>query len=196
MPTQAERRSATIEAIRKAASHLFATQGFAATTIDDIAARGGVAKGAVYHHFESKEDIFALVFEDFEAKLAADVMSVASKTEDPFEGIERGVRHFLANCSEPKVRQVVLLDGPAVLGWKRWREIDAKHFAMIVKAGLMRAMGAKLQERELTALSHLLLGSITEAALVCASSHDARAAARDLVSGLRVLLTALRHASR
>jgi AcrR family transcriptional regulator len=196
MPTQAERRSATIEAIGRAASHLFATKGFAATTIDDIAERAGVAKGAVYHHFASKEDIFAVVFEDFEAKLETDVVAAGLSAEDPFEGMERGVRHFLAACSEPRTRQIVLVDGPAVLGWKRWREIDAKYFAAVIRGGLARALEDKAAERHLDALSHLILGSLTEAALVCASAADARAAAREMTAGIRVLLQGLKQSAK
>jgi AcrR family transcriptional regulator len=127
MAKQAQRTEATTRAIEGAARKLFATRGFAATSIDDIAARAGVAKGAVYHHFASKEAIFARVLESLQAELAsAEVPAASRRITDPLDAIADAVLRWLVAASEPERKRILLVDGPAVLGWQRWREIDAQ----------------------------------------------------------------------
>src|SRR5690349_15996631 len=108
MTTQAQRRAVTVAAIVRAAGQLFTARGFAATSIDDIAARAGVAKGAVYHHFESKEQIFARVFEQMTAALAAEVARAAAAGKSLLDRIERGTLKYLTAIAGPRFRQVLL----------------------------------------------------------------------------------------
>src|SRR6266436_3495719 len=131
--SQAERREHTIKAILDAARRLFASRGFAATSIDDLAALAGVAKGAVYHHFKSKEEIFGRVFEDMTAEIAARVPSAARAGKDLQDSIGRGTLKYLTSISSDEFRRVLLIDGPAVLGWNRWRQIDAQHFGSMMR---------------------------------------------------------------
>ena len=122
MTSQAKRRAATIDAIVSAASELFTAHGFAAASIDDIASRAGVAKGAVYRHFESKEQIFQRVFEQMTGALAAEVAATAATGKSILDRFERGTLKYLTSIAGNKFRQVLLIDGPAVLGWEKWRE--------------------------------------------------------------------------
>src|SRR5215472_5507520 len=128
MSRQAERSAATIEAVAGAARKLFAAQGFEATSIDEIAARAGVAKGAVYHHFASKEAVFAHVLDGVQAELAALPVPAASRRlADPLDRTADAVLRYLYAASEPPMRRILLVDGPAVVGWRKWREIDDKY---------------------------------------------------------------------
>ena len=136
MTSQAQRRASTIAAIVSAASELFTSRGFAATSIDDIASRAGVAKGAVYHHFESKDQIFQRVFEQMTGALAAEVSATAAAGTSILDRFERGTLKYLTSIAGNKFRQVLLIDGPAVLGWEKWREIDTRSFG-----GVMRGAG-------------------------------------------------------
>ena len=115
-------------------------------------------------------------------------MAAASKAGNIVRAIELGTRQFLLDCARPEVRQVVLIDGPAVLGWQRWREIDAAHFGSLLRQLMMTLRGVSALHPRDEALIHLLLGASTEAALVCASAEDAPAATRHLVEAFRVLL--------
>src|SRR5262249_8385440 len=115
MTSQVQRRATTIAAITRAAGELFAAHGFAATSIDDIGRRAGVAKGAVYHHFESKEQIFARVFEQMTAALAAEVAATAAAGQSILDSFELGTLKYLTSISSDKCRQVLLIDGPVVL---------------------------------------------------------------------------------
>jgi len=185
MSTQAERSAATIEAVVGAARRLFAAQGFEATSIDDIAARAGV----VYHHFPSKEAVFAQVLDAVQGELAALPVPAASRRlSDPLERTADAVLRYLYAASEPSVRRILLVDGPAVVGWRKWREIDDKYFGAATRAGVAVALGPGASEREVDALAHLVLGAVMEAALVCATAADPKRSARELVAALRLLL--------
>jgi AcrR family transcriptional regulator len=190
MVSQAERRASTVEAIVSAAHALFAANGFAATSIDEIASRAGVAKGAVYHHFASKEEIFTRVLEGVHEAIAdRPVPASALKITDPSEQIAMGVLRYLNAATEPGAKQILLIDGPAVLGWRKWREIDARFFGAKARAVIERLLGPAAKPREVDAISHLLLGAVMEAALVCATATDAKRKARELTQALRKLLS-------
>jgi AcrR family transcriptional regulator len=192
MARQAERTEATTKAIEAAARKLFATRGFAATSIDDIAARAGVAKGAVYHHFASKEEIFARVLDALQAELAAAPLPAAARRiTDPLDLIADAALRWLLAASEPERKRILLVDGPAVIGWQKWREIDAKYFGAGARAGIAAALGEGAAAKDVDAAAHLLLGAVMEAALVCATAEDPRRAARQHVAALRRMLAGL-----
>jgi AcrR family transcriptional regulator len=188
MTSQAQRRATTIASIISAASELFTARGFAATSIDDIASRAGVAKGAVYHHFESKEQIFQRVFEQMTGALAAEVAATAAAGKSILDRFERGTLKYLTSIAGNKFRQVLLIDGPAVLGWEKWREIDTRSFGGVMKAPVERTPLARLSAREMAAIGHLIAGALSEAALVCATSDHRVRAARDFTSALLKML--------
>jgi AcrR family transcriptional regulator len=184
MTSQAQRRATTIAAIVSAAGELFTARGFAATSIDDIARRAGVAKGAVYHHFDSKEQIFQRVFEQMTEALAAQVRATAAAGKSILDSFERGTLKYLTSIAGDKFRQVLLIDGPAVLGWEKWREIDARYFGGAMNAPIERTPHA----REMAAIGHLIAGAVSEAALVCATSDHRVRDARDFTSALLKML--------
>ena len=188
MTSQAERRSTTIRAILDAARKLFTTRGFEQTSVDDIAARAGVAKGAVYHHFDSKELIFARVFEEMTAELAALVPPAVQAGKDLLDSIGRGTLKYLTSISSDEFRQVLLIDGPRVLGWEQWRAIDARYFSGNMNAPLGARLRDRASAREIEALGHLIAGALTEAALVCATSQHRARTAKDLSSALQRML--------
>jgi AcrR family transcriptional regulator len=189
--TQAERSEATIGAIERAARKLFAARGFDATSIDDIAARAGVAKGAVYHHFESKREIFTRVLDRIQGELAALPPPTPRRGSGPLDRIAEAVLRYLLAASEPDTKRILLVEGPAVVGWAKWREIDAKYFGAATRAGVAHVLGPKVAERDVDALAHLVLGAIMEGALLCATAEDPEQTARDVTAALRRLLSGL-----
>lgn len=171
---------------------MFGQRGFAATTIDDIAAQTDLAKGAVYHHFPSKEALFTAVMEAVQADVAnAPISARDAQLTDPLDQIAAGVLRYLVATSEPEIRRILLLDGPAVVGWQKWREIDARIFGTGAKAAIAHAL-AGATPTQIDALVHLLMGAVTEAALVCASSPRPKALARTFTDALRAMLEGVR----
>lgn len=190
---QAERREATRGAIVAAAVELFAGRGFAGATMDEIAQRAGVAKGAVYHHFPTKEAVFEAVFEITSARLAEQISVVAASAVDALEALAAGAGAYFEACSHGATGRILLQDGPAVLGWEKWRRLDEKYFGGTIPAALKAAARAGvIEDQPITPLAQLLLGALTEAAVACATSDDPASTAADLAQGFRALLQGLR----
>ena len=193
MAKQAERRAATTEAILKAGRRLFGERGFPATTIDDIAEAAQVAKGAVYHHFATKEAVFEAVFDVVSRDLVSDIDHAVRTEKDVLAAMVAGTQHYFAACAKGPVCQIILRDGPAVLGWERWREIDAQHFGGKFPRALTAAVDAGLIARQpIEPLARLLLGAATEAAVACAGRPDIAKAGGEYSRAFKSLIEALR----
>lgn len=193
MAKQAERRAATTEAILKAGRRLFGERGFAATTIDDIAEAAQVAKGAVYHHFATKEAVFEAVFDLVSRDLVADIDRAVRAEKDVLAAMVAGTQHYFTACAKGPTCQIILRDGPAVLGWERWREIDAQHFGGKFPRALTAAMDTGLIARQpIEPLARLLLGAVTEAAVACAGRSDVLKAGSEYSRAFKSLIEALR----
>jgi len=190
MASQADRRAATVGTILAEARRLFTARGFEATSIDDIAEAAGVAKGAVYHHFASKEAVFQRVLEDMQAAIAAAPLP-AEASDDLIEQIAAATLRYLLTASEPEFRRVLLIDGPAVIGWRRWREIDDRFFGAGARLAMKWLLGPEASDSEVDAMTHLMMGAVMEAALVCATADDPQRAARELSSALGRMLGGL-----
>jgi AcrR family transcriptional regulator len=163
--TQGERSSATQEALVRAARALFAS-GYHATPSEDVVAKAGVTSGALYHHFGDKRGLFRAAFDAVEKELAVRIGKAASAGKDPWKRLERGVAEYLRACTEKEVRQIILVDGPSVLGWDEWREADAAHHLRPLAAALASAMHAGfIERRPALPLARVLLGALTEAGL-------------------------------
>jgi len=193
MAKQAERRAATSEAILTAARRLFGTQGFAATTMDEIADGARIAKGAVYHHFRNKEAVFEAVFDQVSRDLVVEIDGAARAEKDVLAAMVAGTQHYFAATAKGPTGQIILRDGPAVLGWERWREIDAQHFGGKMPRALSVAMEAGLIAKQpVEPLARLLLGAVTEAAVACAGRTDIARAGAEYARAFKSLVEALR----
>ncbi|TPQ27764.1 TetR/AcrR family transcriptional regulator [Bradyrhizobium guangdongense] len=193
MAKQAERRAATTEAILSAARRLFGARGFAATTVDDIAEEADVAKGAVYHHFKTKEALFEAVFDQVSRDLVQEIDRAVRSEKDVLAMMVAGTQHYFAATAKGATGQIILRDGPAVLGWEKWRAIDAQHFGGKMPRALTAAMEAGLIARQpVEPLARLLLGAVTEAAVACAGRADIARAGAEYARAFRSLVEALR----
>jgi AcrR family transcriptional regulator len=190
---QADRSAATTKAILDAAHALFASHGYAEVSIDQIAQRAGYAKGAYYHHFSSKQEVFEQVLDGIQAQLALLVAKRAQRAPAaPLpRALARSILDYLEGAIHPRVRRILLIDGPMVLGWKRWREIDDKYFADVVRAGVVRLMSEQAQAAEIASATRLMLGAITEAALSSGMAEDPAKLARQHCASFELLLAGL-----
>ncbi|MQA83590.1 MAG: TetR family transcriptional regulator [Streptosporangiales bacterium] len=170
--TQAERSAATRAALIAAARELFAARGFADTGREEIVKHAGVTRGALHHHFGSKTELFRAVFEDVERELTERVAGTLT-ADSPMEGLRRGCEMFLEAATDPAVQRIVLTDAPSVLGWRTWREIDARYGLGLAIGALDAVMDAgQIERRPVEPLAHMLLAALTEAAMLVASSPD------------------------
>ena len=166
---------ATRETLVQAALDLFTERGYAEVGTEEIVARADVTRGALYHHFKDKRDLFRAVHERVESELVARVAASMEATEDPWEVLVTGTMAFLDACEEPAVKRVALTDAPAVLGWKEWREVDNRYGLGLTRAGLQAAVDAGvLRPIDVEATAHLFVAALSEAAFVIANATEPR----------------------
>jgi AcrR family transcriptional regulator len=192
--TQASRTEATRAALVAAARPLFAERGFAAVSTDELARAAGVTRGALYHQFDGKTELFAAVFEQVEDEIARSIGSyvLASGVEDPVAALRVGVDAWLAACADPDVHQIVLIEAPAALGWQRWRQIGRRYGVGLVEAALAAVIEhGTLPRQPVRPLAHVLVGALEEAALYAARAEDRHAATDEVRGALHQLVDAL-----
>jgi AcrR family transcriptional regulator len=189
--TQADRLAATRAALLKAARTIFAEQGYAAAATEEIVRRAKVTRGALYHHFEDKRALFDAVASDVAREIAGKIDAM-TPMDDPLKALIVGTGAFLDACLDPAVRRIYLIDAPAVLGWHRWREIDAPHGVRSLREGVT-AMLAEHPDNALAIepTTFLLAGAFNEAALWIAEAKDEKAARRAMDRSLAALIERL-----
>ena len=185
--TQSERRAQTRAALIAAGRDLFTERGFAGAGREEIVERAGLTRGALYHHFASKEELFAVVYEEIEREVTEAVVVAAVVTSDPVEGLRLGAFAFLDAASMPDVRRVVLLDGPAVLSAEVRHDIALRYGLGLVLEALRAAEAAgRLVVGPVDLLAPVLLAALHEAATSIADGADA--------AGMRAVVESLLNA--
>lgn len=193
--TQAERTEATTSALVDAARALFAEDGYEATSLDAVAARARVTKGAVYHHFDGKRRLFEAVFtrevERMLVPLAETYQRAYSRKKDHWEAFGTACRAFLDECLEPGVQRIVLLDAFTALGWEEMRRLETPLLDMM-EVAITRAVDAgRIGRRPPGPLAHFLFGAICETAMTVARATDQKSAHRQAVAELDRILEGL-----
>ena len=183
--TKAEQGEATRSALLRAARGLFTERGYGGVGTEEIVRRAQLTRGALYHHFADKKDLFRAVHEQIEGEVMAAIgAQMAEADGDPLALLTIGTRAYLDVCTDPAITRVTLVDAPSVLGWEEWREIDMRHGLGIVIAGLQGGMDAGVLRRQpVRPLAHLLLGAMGEAGMVIANSPDPEAAYERFTAG-------------
>ena len=177
----------------EAARELFAESGYAAVGTEEIVRRARVTRGALYHHFQDKRDLFRAVHRETERRLVESIAQrMGGGSEDPWELAVAGLRAFLDACTDRALVQITLVDAPVVLGWREWREIDAEFGLGLITLSPQGLMDAGLIPRsDVRPLAHLLLGAMGEAAFLIAEADDPGAARREVEEPLLALLGGL-----
>lgn len=192
--TQAERTAATRTALIGAGCRLFAEHGFAGVGTEAIVHEAAVTRGALYHHFADKTELFAAVLDQVEGEVAGQLAAIVQgDTSGGFVEVMLGsLEAWLEACQRPEVQRIILVDGPSVLGWARWREICQRHILGLVSAVLTQGMAdGYLDPQPVTPLAHLLLAVADEAAMYVATNADPVTARREISAIVRRFLESL-----
>ena len=196
MRRTAEQAEATRRELLATARILFTERGYAASSVEEIVGRAKVTKGALYHHFRDKHDLFRAVFEELLSELVDEINAAALREEGAWERVLAGAHAYLDACLEPAIQQIVLVDAPSVLGWDAWRELDARYSFGHVRASLRAAMSEGVLDRQpLDPLSHIVIGALNEAALLIARAANGRRARAEVGAAVDRLLAGLSSAS-
>lgn len=186
---RAETRAALIQAARRA----FARHGFSSVSTETIVENARVTRGALYHHFGDKEDLFAAVFEEVSRSVVRRIAIAAGRQDDPWQSFIAGHDAFLDACLNAEVRRILVIDGVAVLGPVRWRQLDMAHTAGSLLHGARAVQFAGyLSGHDAEMLTALLSGALNEAAILMDQADDARQARTEVGAELHRLLNALR----
>ncbi len=182
------RTEATRGALLDAARRLFAEKGFADTGTPEIVAAAGVTRGALYHHFPDKLELFRGVVEREARRVAEEIARETFELDSPLDGLLRGADAYFEAMSRPGRARLLLLEGPAVLGVSDMDEIDRRTGRSELREGLALVLGARGEnDRALDALAAVLSAAFDKAALAIASGEPAdeyRDALRMLAVGI------------
>jgi len=160
---------------------LFVEKGYFETSISDLVTRSGVGtRGAFYHHFKDKAELFRAVFEEVERDLTLRSLASPPHGADAWEKLSVGMRGFLESALEPEVQRVMLIDGPVVLGWRMLRSIQEGNSIALINEMVHEAIAEGIiDDQPVGELTHLLVAAVEEAALLVAhADRPAKARAR------------------
>jgi AcrR family transcriptional regulator len=192
----ASKAANTRAALVAAARELFGAQGYAATPVEEIARSAGVTKGALYHHFTDKDDLFRAVVEAVKGDVTTVVGAAfleAATEPDALDTVTRGCLAYIDVHRDPAVQRITVLDARAVLDAATRRDLDARYEVAVIRGALRRAVRlGVIDPQPLGPLAHVIAGGLSEACALLAEAEDEtvvreeiRAVVSRLLSGLR-----------
>ena len=189
--TQEERSAATRDALLSAARKLWGQRGYAEVGTPEIAKEAGVTRGAMYHQFADKAALFRGVVETVEQDVMARMATIvaSSGATTPADAIRAAVDAWLDVSGDPEVRQLILLDAPAVLGWAGFRDVAQRYSLGMTEQLLSEAIRAgQLAEQPVRPLATVMIGALDEAAMAIATADDPERARKEIGFVLRRLI--------
>jgi AcrR family transcriptional regulator len=190
---KAAQSQATRARLLAAGRELFGERGYAGVGTEEIVRAAGVTRGALYHQFADKRELFAAVVEELDAELIAEAAASAAGHDDPVEALRAALRGWIAASARPHVHRIVLMDAPAVLGWDAWRAIGERHALGAIIVELQAGIDAgALAPQPVRPLAHVVMGALGEATLYVARADDQAAARAETGAVLDRLIDSLR----
>lgn len=197
--TRGDKAEATRKDLIESAHRLFGSRGYSNVSLNEIVAASGVTKGALYHHFpggkqDLMEAVYAQVEADFSQMLVDEILPTLGEDEiDPLDVMEQAIVVTLDASLDPELQQIVLIDAPSVLGWKRWREIADEHSLGLVK-GLLAAgnESGSMLPLPTDTLANLLMAALSQSMLMVGQAEDKDVAKEEATATMKALINGLR----
>jgi AcrR family transcriptional regulator len=195
-PTKADRAVATRRSLVDAARERFGAHGFAATSVDEIVRQAGVTKGALYHHFRDKDDLFRAVVEAVKqdvTNVVGEAFLTATAENETMQSLVLGCRAYIEAHLDPAVQRISILDARSVLDAATRRSLDARYEVAVVRGAFRRAMrlGA-VEPQPVVPLAHIVAGALSEACAYIAEAEDPEQARAEANAVIERLLGGLR----
>ncbi|RXZ80598.1 TetR/AcrR family transcriptional regulator [Paenibacillaceae bacterium] len=193
MKRNKEAANETIHKLIEIARHHFTEYGFADASTEDIVHEAELTRGALYHHFGSKKGLFQAVLGAVQNDVAQRLEAEAGKSEDMWEQLLLGCRAFVSAAVEPRNSRILLIDGPAVLGWEVWRELDEQNSMRLLRGQLqMMQEHGLLRPVPVEAMTHFLSGALNESALWIAQMPDSSQSLEETMTVMTLFLQGYR----
>jgi AcrR family transcriptional regulator len=192
--TRRQEYSATTKrALVEVALELFAEKGYAGTSLDEIVAGARVTKGALYHHFKGKQELFEAAFVSVEDAAAERIRHAIRSVADPWEKALTGLREFLAVTRTEAYRRIVIQEGPAVLGYERYREQEERStFALVQEIVASLLADHQLPNTTLEAFTRLFFGAMSATGSAVSTAEDPQQASDDAEGAIVLVLAGIR----
>lgn len=187
--------SSTKRALVEVATELFTENGYAGTSLDAIVSQARVTKGALYHHYSGKQALFEAVFEQVEESTARSISRAVKGVKDPWEKSLAGLQAFLNEVQDPTYRRVVIQEGPAILGYERFREQEERSSFAIVLDIVNNVLSAgpwELDEPMIDVFTRIFFGALNSAGESVATAADPELASARVEAAIGFILQGLR----
>ncbi|SFB35727.1 transcriptional regulator, TetR family [Amycolatopsis marina] len=183
----------TRAALVDSAVDLFTKRGYAGTSLDEIAKRARVTKGALYHHFSGKQALFEAAFDAVETRFLERLHKILAGPESPWDRAINGLREFIKNCLDPTYQRIVIHEAPVVMGWERWREAEDQFSFGLIRSNLQALVDAgEVDEVPVEITARLLFGALSSAATAIAGSADPKKVGAEVEAVIVQLLNRIR----
>jgi AcrR family transcriptional regulator len=192
---RAQYSASTKRALADVATKLFTEQGYAATSLDQVVAGARVTKGALYHHFSGKQALFEAVFEKVESDSSTRIRKALRGSRDPWEKALMGLRAFLTTVQDPAYQRVVIQEGPAILGYERFREQEERSSYGLVQdlvGDVLRDSTYDVDDDMLETFTRIFFGALSAAGESVSSSADPKLAVARVETAIAFILSGLR----
>jgi AcrR family transcriptional regulator len=190
-----ENAEKTRAALMAAARELFAERGYADVSAEEIVKKARVTRGALYHHFKDKQDLFEQVCEEVGAEIDRRVLDAGMPLAetDPWRGMLVGIDAFLDACTEGAFHRIVLVDAPAVAGWDEWRKHAEAHMLGLIRLGLQLSMDAgAITKQPVDVLAAMVFSILNEGGMLIGHADDRKAARKQVGKTIHKLMDGLR----
>lgn len=176
------------------AIELFTKRGYAGTSLDEVAGRARVTKGALYHHFRGKQALFEAAFEKVESQVFGRLEEIMRGPQPPWDRALLGLREFISSCLDPAYQRIAIHEAPVVMGWERWREAEDRASFGLIRTNLENLIeaGELAGNTPVEVTSRLLFGALSAAATEIASSPDPRRVGAEVETVIVQLLNRVR----
>lgn len=181
--------SETIQKLLDVARAHFTEHGYAGAALESIVLEANLTRGAVYHHFRNKKELFRSVLEAVQREVAERVEQEAAAGEDVWQQLFLGCRAFVMAAVEQRNKRIMLIDGPAIMGWEAWRTMDENHSMRLLREQLdMMQQQGYLKKVPLDAVTHFISGALNETTLWLAYESVRPAALEDTMQVIALFL--------
>jgi AcrR family transcriptional regulator len=184
-----EYSESTRDALVVSAVELFTKRGYAATSLDEVAKRARVTKGALYHHFSGKQALFEAAFDAVETVTMTQLAEIVVRPGNVWDSVMEGLRHYIKICQDSSYQRIVIHEGPVVMGWERWREVEDRYSFGVVRAGVQALIdGGEVDDLPVETTSRLLFGALWAGATMIAQSAEPKKTAAEVFATIVKLL--------